>query len=189
MSKQSIIIYDFEVLFNILNEVKENLKFQLFKVKSDEELQMNHNQYGNYLIIANSKKKNSNKRILIINEFPIRINQLIEMLNIQLIKQKYIDQSKIEINKYNLDLNSREIMKNEKKLKLTEREIDIILYLSENKKPQNIEALQKKVWGYVSDLETYTVETHIYRLRKKIKDIFSDDNFIMSLDTGYKINE
>ena len=111
------------------------------------------------------------------------------MLNIQLIKQKYIDQSKIEINKYNLDLNSREIMKNEKKLKLTEREIDIILYLNENKKPQNIEALQKKVWGHVSDLETHTVETHIYRLRKKIKDIFGDDSFIISLDTGYKINE
>ena len=57
MSKQSIIIYDFEVLFNILNEVKENLKFQLFKVNSDQELQMNQNNYGNYLIIANSKKK------------------------------------------------------------------------------------------------------------------------------------
>ena len=99
------------------------------------------------------------------------------------------DQSKIEIKKYNLDLNSREIMKNEKKLKLTEREIDIILYLNENKKPQNIEALQKKVWGHVSDLETHTVETHVYRLRKKIKDIFSDDNFIISLDSGYKINE
>ena len=111
------------------------------------------------------------------------------MLNIQLIKQKYIDQSKIEINKYNLDLNSREIMKNEKKLKLTEREIDIILYLNENKKPQNIEVLQKKVWGHVSDLETHTVETHVYRLRKKIKDIFGDDNFIISLDSGYKINE
>ena len=57
MSKQSIIIYDFEVLFNILNEVKENLKFQLFKVNSDEELQINHKQYGNYLIITNSRKK------------------------------------------------------------------------------------------------------------------------------------
>ena len=169
MSKQSIIIYDFEVLFNILNEVKENLKFQLFKVNSDQELQMNQNKYGNYLIIANSKKKINDKRILILNEFPIRINKLIEILNIQLIKQKYIDQSKIEIKKYNLDLNSREIMKNEKKLKLTEREIDIILYLNENKKPQNIEALQKKVWGHVSDLETHTVETHIYRLRKKLK--------------------
>ena len=111
------------------------------------------------------------------------------MLNIKLIKQKYIDQSKIEIKKYNLDLNSREIMKNEKKLKLTEREIDIILYLNENKNPQNIEILQKKVWGHVSDLETHTVETHIYRLRKKIKDIFGDDNFIISLDSGYKINE
>ena len=53
MSKQSIIIYDFEVLFNILNEIKENLKFQLFKANSYKELQMNHNQYGNYLIIAN----------------------------------------------------------------------------------------------------------------------------------------
>ena len=85
MSKQSIIIYDFEVLFNILNEVKENLKFQLFKVNSDQELQMNQNKYGNYLIIANSKKKINDKRILILNEFPIRINKLIEILNIQLI--------------------------------------------------------------------------------------------------------
>ena len=83
------------------------------------------------------------------------------MLNIQLIKQKYIDQFKNEKNKYNLDLNSREIRKNEKKLKLTEREIDIILYLNENKNPQNIEILQKKVWGHVSDLETHTVE-HIF---------------------------
>ena len=189
MSKQSIIIYDFEALFNILNEVKENLKFQLFKVNSDEELQMNHNKYGNYLIIANSRKKINDKRILILKDFPISIKKLIEILNVQLLKHRYLDQSEIRIRKYILDLNSREIMKDQKKLKLTEREIDIILYLNENKKPQNIEALQKKVWGHVSDLETHTVETHIYRLRKKIKNIFSDDNFIISLDSGYKINE
>ena len=72
-------------------------------------------------------------------------------------------------------------------LKLTEREIDILLLLNENKKPQNVNALQSKVWGYSSELETHTVETHIYRLRKKIKEKFIDDNFIKSHKDGYSI--
>ena len=110
-------------------------------------------------------------------------------MNIQLLKQKYIDQSEIKIKEYILDLNSREITKDKKQLKLTEREIDIILHLHENKRPQSIEIFQKSVWGHTSVLETHTVETHIYRLRKKIKDKFNDENFIISLDNGYKIDE
>ena len=59
--------------------------------------------------------------------------------------------------------------------------------LSENEKPQSVDILQKKVWGYSMDLETHTVETHVYRLRKKIKDKFNDENFITSHDKGYSI--
>ena len=57
-----------------------------------------------------------------------------------------------------------------------------------NKGPQKVDVLQTKVWGYLSDLETHTVETHIYRLRKKIKNTFVDDNFILSTDNGYLIS-
>ena len=70
---------------------------------------------------------------------------------------------------------------------MTEREIDIILFLNEKKQPQSVNELQKKVWGYSFDLETHTVETHIYRLRKKIKDKFEDEKFIISHDKGYLI--
>ena len=72
-------------------------------------------------------------------------------------------------------------------MKLTEREIEIILFLNDKEKPQNINILQKEVWSYVTDLETHTVETHIYRLRKKISDKFNDNNFIVSSKEGYSI--
>ena len=73
-------------------------------------------------------------------------------------------------------------------LKLTEREIDIILYLKEHDQPQSIQKLQTNVWKYsFDDLETHTVETQVYRLRKKINNTFKDENFIISHDKGYKI--
>ena len=73
------------------------------------------------------------------------------------------------------------------KLKLTEKEIDTITYLSKSNKPVSINELQKMVWSYQSDIETHTVETHIYRLRKKILNIFNDDKFIVSKKNGYQI--
>ena len=79
------------------------------------------------------------------------------------------------------------IKKNDESLKLTEREIEIILFLKNSNAPQNIENLQKEVWGHNSDLETHTVETHIYRLRKKISEKFEDSSFINSTKSGYKI--
>ena len=72
-------------------------------------------------------------------------------------------------------------------MKLTEREIEIIIFLNKSISAQNIENLQKEVWGHNSNLETHTVETHIYRLRKKILEKFNDSNFIKSLKAGYSI--
>ena len=193
MNKQSIIIYDFKILFNILYEIRENLKFEVFDFKKNSYISnLDINIYGNYLItfnpldssIKNNVKKN---KLFLIKNLPVKIDKLIEKINIQLLKQKYNYQSEIQINKYELNLNSREISLNKKLLKLTEREVDIILFLNENKKPQNIDVLQKEVWGHASDLETHTVETHIYRLRKKIKDQYNDNKFIVSLKKGYQI--
>ena len=79
-------------------------------------------------------------------------------------------------------------MKNDdSNLKLTEKEINSIIYIANAKKPVKGNELQLKVWGYHADLETHTVETHIYRLRKKILKKFNDRNFIQSSIHGYEI--
>ena len=104
-----------------------------------------------------------------------------------MIKQKYNFQSNINIKNYILNLNTRIISQIKKELKLTEREIDIILFLKDHKNPQSINDLQNLVWKHSFNLETHTVETHIYRLRKKIKDKFNDQDFIISQDKGYSI--
>ena len=74
------------------------------------------------------------------------------------------------------------------RLKLTEKEINTIIFLSKSNKPVSVDELQKKVWSYQSDIETHTVETHIYRLRKKILNTFDDNKFIISKKNGYQIN-
>ena len=195
MNKQSIIVYNFDILFNILNEVKQNLKFDLVKSNSEKEiLNIDTTKYGNYLILTgknhNFKNNEINKnKFLMLDNAPIKIEKLVDLLNINLLKQKYNNQSEIILKKYKIDLNSRKIFIEEKFLKLTEKEIEIILYLNNHTEPKNIQNLQKEVWGYISDLETRTVETHIYRLRKKIKEYFNDENFIVSSKSGYYLNE
>ena len=93
----------------------------------------------------------------------------------------------MKVNNYNINLNSRELIINDTRLKLTEKEINTIKYLSKSKKPVSIDELQAKVWSYQSNIETHTVETHIYRLRKKILNIFNDKEFIISEKNGYQI--
>ena len=99
----------------------------------------------------------------------------------------YNYQSKIIINGYELNLNSKFFSKNSLKLKLTEKEIEIILYLNNTKIKHDVADLQKNIWGYSANMETHTVETHIYRLRKKISNLFKDENFILSHKSGYFI--
>ena len=188
MSKQTLLVYNLPVLFDILNEIKENFNFNLLNLSHEKELEKKKNKFGDYLILTNLENVIKNKdNQLIISEFPFKINEIVEKINISLLKQKYNKQSEVQIGKYKLDLNSREMFKNDLKLKLTEREADIVLFLKNSKDSQSIPNLQKKVWGHSSNLETHTVETHIYRLRKKINEIFKDEKFIVSSKKGYKI--
>ena len=197
MNKQVVIFVNLNGLYNILNEIKNFISFDIQNYTNKDvffqDLNKN-NILAESTIVTNSieyfksDNKNLDKRnILIFEDFPIQISTIIDQINIQLIKQRYDFQSKINIKNYNLNLNSRKISKNKKDLKLTEREIDIILFLKKQKEPKKIEILQKEIWHYSSDLETHTVETHIYRLRKKIKDQFNDENFILSHKEGYSI--
>ena len=213
MVKQIINIICIPILYNILDEIKDNLSFKVENFNNEDEflkfLNENKTDHKKSIIITTIhkkdfflKKKFNLKNIFFLFEnyseknfdqnynifkYPIDIYNLIEKINIQLIKQKYDFQSKIKLKNYSLDLNSRTITKNTTNLKLTEREMDIILFLNDSEKPQKINVLQNQVWRYSNKLETHTVETHIYRLRRKINDNFKDDNFIISSDSGYFI--
>ena len=140
----------------------------------------------NSLIISNKKIKDFDEYILI-NNLPINLTKLIESINIRFLKKKYNLQSDIDLGKYKLNLNSRKIYGRNKSLDLTEREANIIIFLKNSQNPVKISKLQSEVWGHNSKLETHTVETHIYRLRKKINDTFSDNEFIKSSKQGYNL--
>ena len=207
MIQRNIIIFEFNSLYQILNEINDYLMFNIMNQnqKNIEQANLNNSiiltrfQYKDFLL--KKKKIDQGKIIFFLKESeklkdlnnnqtiycPFNIYDLLEKINISLIKKKYSDQSNIIISDYILDLNSRVISKNNISLKLTEKEIEIIIFLKNNFKPQKVIVLQNKVWGYSLEMETHTVETHIYRLRKKITETFEDNNFIISNENGYLI--
>ena len=194
MIKQNIFIINFNSLYEILDEIKDNLSFKIIKhLNVDNFISDSNTDLANSLIISKSNQKFlSNKDIteknfFDFNNFPLSLNKLIELINIQLIKLKFTNQSKISIKDYELNLNSKFFSKSGLSLKLTEKETEIILYLKESKEKHDVLDLQKNIWGYALGMETHTVETHIYRLRKKISKKFKDENFILSNQKGYFI--
>ena len=186
MSSQKIIIYNLPVLYHIFKELDLNLNFESFLIESENLLKNKIKNLNNYLIITNKKIQNIDNQ-LITNEIPINIFKLLEKINIKFLKLQFNSQSKVKINNYIIDLNAREMFSNKTKLKLTEKEVNTVIYLSMSDKPVSIDELQNKVWGYQLDIETHTVETHIYRLRKKILNIFKDGDFIINKKNGYQI--
>ena len=187
MSIQKLIIYKFNSLYQTLKELEQDLNFEVYEATNEKELNDLVLTLQNNLIITSKKNSNKNQYI-VFDKLPIRFSKLIENLNINFLKKKFARQSKMEIQNYSIDLNSREISFNTIKLKLTEKEINTIIYLSNKKKPISIQELQTKVWGYQSGMETHTVETHIYRLRKKFLKTFRDENFLLSKKNGYQIS-
>ena len=186
MNIQNLIIYRLNSLYNILNEVDQELHFNIIQMQNENLLHKEIKNLENYLVITKKKLQNINNQY-ILEQIPIKISQLVEKLNIEFLKMQFSNKSNIIINNYLIDLNTRELSLKDKKLKLTEKEISVILYLSNNKIPISIRELQVNVWQYQPDIETHTVETHIYRLRKKIANIFNDENFILSKKDGYTI--
>jgi len=194
MIKQNVFIINYNSLYEILYEFKENLSFKIIKYENEVDFINSSNlDMANSLIISKSKRiplsnKNvSEKNLLNFDSFPIALNKFVELINIQLIKLRFNSQSKINIKGYELNLNSKFFSKDNSLLKLTEKEIEIILYLNDTKIKHSVLDLQKNIWGYSANIETHTVETHIYRLRKKISDKFSDNNLILSHQDGYYI--
>ena len=186
MNKQNLIIYDFNELFSILIEIKSNLNFNLLNVSKKEFSELKLDNLSSYLIITKKKIQNLENQI-VLNNYPLKITKIIEIININFLKIKFIQQSDIDLGFYKLNLNSRKIFNDKNELNLTEKEANIIIFLKKSEKPVSIDELQRQVWGHNSKLETHTVETHIYRLRKKISNKFKDSDFILSSKEGYSI--
>ena len=186
MNKQNLIIYDFTELFSILDEIKEILNFNLINVSKKEFSNLNLNNLNSSLIVTKKKISNFQNQIVLDN-LPIRISKIVENINVHFLKNRFIEQSEIDLGIYKLNLNSRKIFNDKNELNLTEKEANIIIFLKKSEKPVSIDELQTEVWGHNSKLDTHTVETHIYRLRKKISNKFNNHDFIKSTKQGYNI--
>ena len=191
---QNVFIINYNSLYEILNEIKGNLSFSIKNYNNEDDfLRESGLNLKNSLIISklNNKlffNKNLNDtNFFDLSLFPIPLIRLVELINIQLIKLKFNKQSKVNIKGYDLNLNSKFISKGNISLKLTEKEIDVILYLNETSSIHSILDLQNNIWHYSPGIETHTVETHIHRIKKKFLKKFEDRNFIISKKSGYQI--
>jgi len=182
MNAQDLIIFKFNGLYQIFKEL--DLKFKITSIDNQVSLNEKLKKNQSYLILSNKRYQGIDNQF-VLNDKPINIFKLIEKINTEFLKIQFNQHSEIKVNNYTLDLNSRAMLVNNKKLKLTEKEINTIIYLSKSNKPVSVDELQKKVWSYQSDIETHTVETHVYRLRKKILNKFNDNDFIISKINGY----
>ncbi len=196
MVNQKLYIINLSNFYDIISELKEHIGYEISKfdnkeiffdkyknesVSSENSILVVHEKEYNFFV------KNINEDQIIKFKPPVNIFTFIENLNVRFIQRKYQDQSSIKVKDFFLDINSRELKKGKSSLKLTERETDMILFLNNSKKPANVEILEKEIWHHSSELETHTVETHIYRLRKKIKAEFGNDDLIKSNKNGYTI--
>jgi DNA-binding winged helix-turn-helix (wHTH) protein len=189
-----------ELSFNIsfLPDKIESLSFEKFQLLLIQDSFMNGNEKKLISQIKNTSKlkiffqynkfkkpigKNENIKLpLSISEFN---NKILEIIS----KKEFDSNSKINIGNYILDKNARKLINKNLSVILTEKEIQLLELL--NKKSNNIskKEILNSVWKYSSDADTHTVETHIYRLRKKIKEIFFDENLILNNKEGYLIEK
>ena len=194
----------------LLNELDLNLKLSLNKVSK-----INNNDVSVRIIFADKLKpselkifflenkptifflKNKNllkENKLILQDFhislflPIEILSLKEIINILVTKFNFFKKSKIVINDYEIDSNQRVIIKNKTKVRLTEKELELILTLNKKNGLQK-STLLKNIWKHSTDLDSHAFETHLHRLRKKMKKFFSDRNFIIEKDSFYYLDK
>ena len=149
------------------------------------------NKINNYYSILISDKASAVS--IFSNEFieklimPFTILELIKKAISQIAKNEFRKNSLIQLNEYIIDKNERKIKKENNELQLSEKEINFLILFSQSKEPVTRKSVLKNVWNYSSETETHTIETHIYRLRKKILEKFGDNNFIKNNEKGYYI--
>ena len=184
-----------------LNELKPFLKFNFIKEKnsSDFDVILFHEEAlnikednkiisnSNSLKIYASNNKNLSDNFDAFLEIPTSLKEINSTVENVAAKKVYNKNSSIQIKKYSLNKNEKKLFKNNNEIILTEKEIQLLELFLYNKKPISKDKILSSVWNYSSDADTHTVETHIYRLRKKINDKFSDENFIINTKDGYSL--
>ena len=177
----------YEIFFEFKNDFPYNITF-----KKSENLGKDDYVSNNTIYLIDKEdtelfSKFQFSQIFALKNLPFKIDDFVTRMNIQFLRTNFLNKSNIKIKNYNLDLNSKIISKKNRQLKLTEKEIQIISFLYSNLQAKNIQDLQTHIWNHQNELETHTVETHIYRLRKKIRESFDDEDFITSSNFGYKL--
>ena len=195
------------VLEEVLSENLKHINFEIKSFKKFNEIIYDSKVKNSSILVASLKdydlfiNSKLNIPILFLNfgsqksyttsaniiNCPFQLNNFVERINVIFLKNKFLNNSNLNILNYEINLNSKEILRDGQKLKLTEREINFILFLKNSNSPQNMKSILKSVWNYSPNSETHTVETHVHRLRKKFFSHFKDDNFIKINKKGYFI--
>ncbi len=210
--KNTLLIFGTKNFNNSLKEIKEYLNLSLVFFENDALLELSipeinavliDNEFCNDVNILNSISKINNKPILLIenkdfssinnikyNEkitLPLNLTDFSNKITNIIMSFKFNKNSSIQIKNYTIDKNERKLKKKNLFIVITEREIELIELLFNKKKPLSKKYILKEVWKYAEGVDTHTIETHIYRLRKKIISKFNDENFIINSKTGYSI--
>jgi len=213
MKSEKLFVFGNQRLAEILKEVKLFKNYEIINKTYDFEkinLAQDKNLRENFILVDLSNisitknlikgfgknsillinKKNFNNEVIKNYEkclLPFKLNDLLSKIKILSLKKDYKSRAIFQVLDYQLDINKKVIAKNDLKLKLTEKEVTLLVYLIELGRPVKINELLKAVWGYSLESETHTIETHVHRLRKKFIKIFKDHNIIKNNLDGYFI--
>ena len=199
MHKLNVLILGSSSFISTLNELKTFLKFNPISKNSDKNYELilfNHEALTNdeqstfinkseSIKIFAGKKSQTQKKYDAYLELPTSLKEINNIIENAAAKKKYSKNSSIKVKDYVLNKNEKKLLKLEEFIILTEKEIQLIELFLKNKKPISKDNILTYVWNYSSEADTHTVETHIYRLRKKITDKFMDENFILNNKDGY----
>jgi len=210
--RNNILIFGTKNFNNSLNEIKEYLNFSLvfFDKSTFSELSISTihlvlvdrdichdtdtlfliNQIKNKPLLLIDKPKHPSRVNFVYTEtinLPLKVLDITSKITNLITAKKFKQNSSVQIKEYELDKNERKLKKKNLSITITEREIQLIELLFDENKPLSKNIILKKVWMYADDADTHTIETHIYRLRKKILRKFKDENFIINSKDGYSI--
>jgi len=210
--KDKLLIFGSKDFNNSLNEVKEYLNFSLLYYDKNSFLESSLRSIKLVLVdseICNNPgilyqlNKINDKPLLLLQEknfstiikvnfsnttvLPLNLTEIINSITNLITTKKFNQNSFVKVKEYVVDKNERKLKKENLFITITEREIQLIELLFNEEKPISKKSILKKVWRYADDADTHTIETHVYRLRKKILNKFNDANFITNLKTGYTI--
>ncbi len=154
---------------------------EFYQIKKQKNLIDNHNS----MKICAGEKKDAQDNFDYFLELPTTLKEINSVIESTVAKNRFNKNSSIEVKNYLLNKNEKKLSKLNQFITLTEKEVQLLELFLNNKKPISKDNILSSVWNYSSDADTHTVETHIYRLRKKVTDKFMDDEFILNNKNGY----